>query len=136
MASFSLTSKGRLATCHPKLIQVMERVILVRDITIIQGHRTPEQHETYLAAGKTKVEYEQSKHSKQPSLAVDIAPWFKKRPHIRWNDWKSWYVLGGAVIGIAWNMGIPIRWGGDWDRDWQFGDQTFHDLPHFELMHD
>jgi peptidoglycan L-alanyl-D-glutamate endopeptidase CwlK len=27
-----------------------------------------------------------------------------------------------------------IRWGGDWDGDQDFRDQTFDDLAHFELI--
>jgi peptidoglycan L-alanyl-D-glutamate endopeptidase CwlK len=27
-----------------------------------------------------------------------------------------------------------IRWGGDWDSDTEVNDQTFIDLPHFELI--
>ena len=26
-----------------------------------------------------------------------------------------------------------LRWGGDWDSDKDFNDQSFDDLPHFEL---
>jgi peptidoglycan L-alanyl-D-glutamate endopeptidase CwlK len=37
-------------------------------------------------------------------------------------------------MGIAAKMGIKIRWGGDWDRDEELHDQTFFDLPHFELI--
>jgi len=28
-------------------------------------------------------------------------------------------------------MEIPIRWGGDWDRDHCLSDQSFDDLVHF-----
>jgi hypothetical protein len=44
-----------------------------------------------------------------------------------------WYSFGGYVRGIAEGMEINVRWGGDWDSDWSFIDQTFHDLPHWEL---
>jgi hypothetical protein len=30
-------------------------------------------------------------------------------------------------------MNIKIRWGGDWDSDNIMKDQTFNDLPHFQL---
>ena len=30
-------------------------------------------------------------------------------------------------------MGIPVRWGGDWDDDTEVKDTGFKDLPHFEL---
>jgi hypothetical protein len=30
-------------------------------------------------------------------------------------------------------MGINLRWGGDWDQDWEVKDNKFDDFPHFEL---
>jgi hypothetical protein len=34
---------------------------------------------------------------------------------------------------VAEETGVDIRWGGDWDGDRSLEDQTFHDLPHFEV---
>jgi hypothetical protein len=50
-----------------------------------------------------------------------------------WNL-EQWRYLGGLIVGVGAGMGLVIRWGGDWDRDGRFSDQTFHDLPHFELV--
>ena len=52
---------------------------------------------------------------------------------IDWNDKERFYFFAGYVKGIASQMGIELRWGGDWDSDNQLHDQTFMDLPHFEL---
>jgi hypothetical protein len=30
-------------------------------------------------------------------------------------------------------MGIELRWGGDWDQDFEVKDNRFDDFPHFEL---
>ena len=44
------------------------------------------------------------------------------------------YDFGGYVVGAAYRLGIPLRWGGDWDRDHDvFDDQRFQDLVHFEI---
>ena len=75
----------------------------------------------------------QSKYNKTPSLAADVVPWFKNSPHIRWEDREAFYCFGGFVLGVAAEMGLTIRWGGDWDRDEYLHDQSFFDLPHFEL---
>ncbi len=37
-------------------------------------------------------------------------------------------------MGIASQMGTPLRWGGDWDGDTELRDQKFVDLPHFEVL--
>ena len=44
--------------------------------------------------------------------------------------------FAGYVQGVAEQLGIKIRWGGDWDSDFDFKDQTFNDLVHFELRED
>ena len=69
-----------------------------------------------------------SKHNQEPSLAVDVAPW-----PIDWNDSHRFYHFAGFVLGIAAALNIRLRWGGDWDSDFDLRDQTFFDLPHFEL---
>ena len=38
-----------------------------------------------------------------------------------------------AVDTVAKGMGITLRWGGDWDRDFQVNDNKFDDFPHFEI---
>lgn len=129
MSHFSKKSLAILETCHPDLQRLMHEVIKVVDIIILQGHRTPEQHAEYLRNGTTKVAYKESKHSFSPSLAVDIAPY-----PINWKDKKKFVYVAGIVLGIASQMGISLRWGGDWNSNHDLTDQTFFDLPHFELF--
>ena len=58
----------------------------------------------------------------------DVAPY-----QIDWQDKDRFYYFAGIVKGVALKLNIPIRWGGDWDSDTQVKDQTFFDLPHFEI---
>lgn len=69
-----------------------------------------------------------SKHLALPSRAVDVAPY-----PINWGDKKRFYHFAGYVQGLAAQLGISLRWGGDWDGDNDLNDQTFFDLVHFEL---
>jgi hypothetical protein len=64
-----------------------------------------------------------------PSRAVDVAPY-----PIDWNDFKRFYHFAGIVRAVAHQRGVKIRWGGDWDSDFDFKDERFLDLPHFELV--
>ncbi len=48
----------------------------------------------------------------------------------------QFYHFAGYVEGTADAHRIPIRWGGDWDRDHCLSDQTFDDLVHFETHAD
>lgn len=100
------------------------------DCTIIEGKRSEAQHLINLANGVSKTQ--KSKHVyplNAPSLAVDVAPY-----PIKWNDISRFYAFGAAVVATARMMGIKVRWGGDWDSDRDFSDQTFNDLVHFELV--
>lgn len=128
MNKFSKTSAARLATCHPDLIKVFTRVLEVCDCSIICGHRSKEEQNTAFAEGKSRVQYPNGKHNTLPSRAVDVAPY-----PIDWNDRERFSYFAGVVIGVGASMGIAIRWGGDWDGDFDLKDNNFDDLVHFEL---
>lgn len=128
MPHFSETSKARLASCHPDLQALFNEVIKHFDCKITCGHRGHKDQAQAFYERKSKVLWPLSKHNKTPSLAVDVAPW-----PIDWDDLKRFYLLAGYVIATADQMGLTVRWGGDWDGDKMLDDQTFNDLPHWEL---
>jgi hypothetical protein len=47
---------------------------------------------------------------------------------------KRFSFMCGIVKGIAYAHKIPVRMGIDWNGNGKFTDQTFHDLPHIELL--
>lgn len=128
MPEFSKASKKELASCHPDIQRVLNEVIQYVDFTVLEGHRGEEEQNAAFEAGRSKLEFPQSLHNHRPALAVDIAPY-----PIDWQDWRRFDLLAGYVLGIASHLGVNLRWGGDWDSDKDMADQTFHDLPHFEL---
>lgn len=134
MPQFSAASKSKLATCHPDLQRLFNEVIKYRDCTIICGYRGEEEQNEAYRTGKSQLRFPHSMHNLEPSPAVDVMPYFDTEPHIRWNDIESTYEFIGFVKGIAFTMGIDIRNGADWDMDSDFHDQTFIDLPHYELV--
>lgn len=136
MPEFSSASKARLATCHPDLQRLFNRVIQNRDCTIICGHRTKEAQDEAYRGGFSRLKFPESMHNLEPSAAVDVMPYFNCTPHIRWDDIESTYNFVGYVQGIADELGIEIRNGGDWNSDLNFHDQSFMDLPHYELILD
>ena len=77
--------------------------------------------------GKTKLKYPKGRHS-NPSRAVDVVPY-----PIDWNDRERFHLFAGFVLGIAQSMGIKLRWGGDWNMNFEVDDNQFDDFPHFEL---
>lgn len=137
MPEFSEASKEKLATCSHLLRVLFGRVIEVVDCTILEGHRGQELQDRYFAEGKSKVRWPDGAHNDRFSRAVDAAPypilWPDPKLKTYAKDLARWYYFGGVVKGVASGLGISIRWGGDWDSDNVFNDQTFDDLPHFEL---
>jgi len=142
MPNYSKSSHNRLMTCDVRLIHVFTKVITKFDHTIICGHRIKIEQDTAFANGHSKVQFPNSKHNKYPSKAVDAGPYVTGRGII-WPDKKSkyyikdvgaWHLFAGYVLATAGEMGIKLRWGGDWDRDWNLIDQRFDDLPHFEIV--
>jgi peptidoglycan L-alanyl-D-glutamate endopeptidase CwlK len=128
MPRFGKRSKKRLATCDDRLQDLFKEVIKYFDCTVIQGHRgEAEQNQAY-DAGRSKLRYPDGKHNADPSKAVDVAPY-----PIDWSDRDRFHYFGGFVLGIASQIGLKIRWGGDWDRDTEVKDNRFDDLPHFEI---
>ncbi|WP_448216272.1 M15 family metallopeptidase [Endozoicomonas sp. 2B-B] len=129
MPSFSKTSKARLETCHPDLQRLMNKVVERFDCSIICGHRGKEEQEKAFREGKSQARFGQSKHNTIPSIAVDVAPY-----PIDWEDREYFAHFAGYVRAVADDLGIKIRWGGDWNMDNRSSDETFSDMPHFELM--
>ena len=132
--SFSLHSTRHLDSCHMRLQALFHRVIVARDCRILEGHRSYGRQDELFEEGRTTLRGGDSKHNRTPSEAVDVAPWYPDPPHIHWEEHREFYLFAGFVFGVADELQIPIRWGGDWDGDLTFRDQTFHDLPHFELL--
>ncbi len=129
MPTFSDRSKGILSTVHPDLQRVMIEVVKHFDIAIVCGHRPKVDQDKAVAAGNSKTPWPTSKHNSLPSLAVDVAPY-----KIDWTDKERFTLLAGFVLGVAAMLGIPVRWGGDWDGDTEVRDEKFRDVGHFELV--
>ena len=136
MPRFSRRSLEKLESCEDAIQRLFSEFIKEFDCTILCGHRTASEQARVFTEGHSKCEWPDSKHNSFPSPAVDVAPYYIEKPHIRWDRpaLYRWYYFGGRVVELARSMNIPIRWGGDWDRDTYVRDQRFNDLPHFELF--
>ena len=135
MPKFSITSLKRLDTCDSRLRDILQEVIKYYDCTILYGHRTKEEQDAKYLAGQSKLKWPKSKHNTYPSMAVDVAPYpIPKDWGKAWKDRVKFYELKAIIFYEAEKRGINIRYGGDWDSDYDYTDQTFDDLVHFELI--
>ena len=92
MYKFGKKSKERLRGVHPKLVNVLNELIKIMDVTIIEGLRSEERQKELLEQGKTKTKF--SKHIK--GKAVDLAPY-----PIDWEDRERFHYMGGMIRGIG-----------------------------------
>jgi len=139
MANFSKTSARRLYTCHELLRILFFQVVADFDCKVLEGHRGKTKQNRYYKEGRSKVKFPDGKHNKKPSEAVDVVPYpivfpDKENPTTYLKDVGRYYYFAGYVKGMAKKLGIKIRWGGDWDSDYEILDNTFDDLVHFELI--
>ena len=128
MPAFSTRSMERLLTCDPRLVDLFTEVVKVYDCSVIEGYRGKERQDELYRTGFSRVQYPDGRHNLEPSMAVDVAPY-----PIDWEDRERFIAFGSFVRGVAYSKEIPIRWGGDWDSDFDLKDQTFMDLAHFEI---
>jgi len=124
MPHFGKRSKQRLKGVDTKLVNVLNELVKIMDVTIIEGLRSQERQDELVAKGASKTRY--SKHIQ--GKAVDLAPY-----PIDWEDRERFHYMGGMVRGIGQQLNVNIRWGGDWDSDGEIKDNNFDDLVHVEI---
>lgn len=136
---YSNISSKRLNECCHDLQILFNAVIKEYDCSILEGHRDKDTQNRYFEEKKSKVVWPLSLHNNEPSQAIDVAPY-----PIDWSDdaknIRRYYALAYYAKGIAFMLKQNrmilhnIRWGGDWDSDNDFTDQSFNDLVHFEII--
>ena len=151
MPEFSAKSMSILKTCRPELQKLCLEVVKTFDCSVISGRRGQLEQEKLFKDGKSNAHWGESPHNYGESFAVDLVPY-----PVNWDteteiisaagagdvpallsaidSVQRFYALYGYVRRVAEEMGIKIKWGGDWDRDFHFSDNKFDDLPHFELV--
>lgn len=144
----------------PNLRKVFQAADLKFQVHILPSTiRTQEQQADYVRRGTSKTM--NSKHLIIPGVrefseAVDAAPLGFEWPvpfdwksveglqvdeiHYKVNKWAQQYQLAwsrlyyfaGRIVEIAASIGVPLRYGGDWDGDLDLKDQNWYDGVHFE----
>jgi len=134
LPKFSSRSRAALDSCDARLVRLFDEVVKRYDCAVLEGRRSKERQAELVRAGKSKTM--NSKHLRDPSMACDVVPYpvdWTRRGQDRMRH------FAGYVFGVANQLGISgLVWGGDWDGDVftdkrGMTDQSFYDLPHFEL---
>lgn len=127
-------SLDRLSGVNSSLVTVLKKACesMPFDITVLEGVRSYERQQELLKQGATKVSV--SRH--MSGNAIDIAPY-----PIDWKDTKRFKQMAHEMFKAAHELGIAIRWGGNWSRvdenqpypPLKPGHKPLIDMPHFEL---
>lgn len=148
MARFGKRSKEKLRLAHPDLRVIHNFVIKYFDHSVYESLRTDEKQLEYFLKGKSKLDPRiprirlKAKHLKQSdgyAHATDSAPYpidfsNKEKAKARFYMFAGYMFMASEILLEQGNITHKLRWGGDWDSDKSFDDQTFDDLPHFELI--
>ena len=117
---FSEKSEKRLALAHPDLQRLMRAAREKIVFEILDSQRGRVAQEKAFREGHSKAHFGQSAHNWAPALALDIIP-----TPLDWEDLDSFIALSKVILPLAKTMGIPLTWGGHW--------QKLKDFPHYEL---
>ena len=143
MNSFDKFSLDRLSGCHVALGLLAKRAVQFKNHRILCGIRTESEQRKAYQEGKTQRQFPNSAHNiypgKEYSEAFDFIPTpFKGYPDKSKSDYgkrlAEWYMIGAVYKVLSDEMGIPIRWGGDWNNNWDIYDNNFDDLGHIEII--
>ena len=114
-------SLDRLKGVNPYLVEVVLRASNLSSVPFIvtEGIRTIQRQAELVSRGASKTMA--SKHI--TGRAVDVAAVVDGK--VSW-EWKYYAQISVAFKQAAKELGISLRWGGDW--------KYFKDGPHFELL--
>lgn len=136
-SAFDKASKQQLDGAHPLLQRLLVEARKRIAFTIMDSQRGRKAQDAAYKAGHSKATFGNSAHNYTPAVAVDLAP-----VPLNWNNRQSfidlWNVIGyynpstKVGKGLAKDMAIPLRWGGDWNMNGKWTDDGW-DFPHYEL---
>ena len=147
----SQRSLDRLKGVDERLVKVVKRAIQLSniDFMVLEGVRSKEQCMINYGKGRTVAQCAAKgvpANSANPSAAkvtwlnnpfaskhvsgkaVDLVPY-----PVDWNDLKKFDAIAKAMLQAAKELGVPVRWGADWDNDGKPRERGESDSPHFEI---
>lgn len=129
-------SREFLYTASFKLQLVFDEALAMGliDITVVESRRAKARQNRLFRIDRSRVQWPNGKHNvlnpNDLAHAVDAAPYVNGK---RSDNYYHCIFLAGVIQCCGEKLGIPIRWGGNWDRDGEpITDQDFQDLWHYE----
>lgn len=149
----------RLESVAPALVNIVKEASFICDqpFMVVEGLRSTEQMLINYGRGRTADEclkksvpskYANPLAAKVTWLANPLMSNHRKMPdgfghavdlgaliggHYDGNNRSAYDHIATAMLQVAANMGISIRWGADWDQDGKYHEPGETDMGHFEL---
>jgi len=137
MKAFKLSerSRKRLVGIDSRLLDVVELAIRLSPIDFgipkDGGLRTTERQKEIYDSGASKVDGVSKLSKHQSGKAFDFVCYDDSG--LTWNP-DHYFIVWGVIYACGVQKGLHLRWGGNWDGDSNFNDQTFNDLGHVEIV--
>jgi peptidoglycan LD-endopeptidase CwlK len=132
MPNLGSGSLAQLHTCDDRLQRIALEAIKVADFSIVEGHRNQHDQDEDFRKGVSKLKWPNGRHNAMPSRAFDFAPY-----PLDWSNKTTalarFTFVAGVMAAAAARLGIKIRFGWDWNRNFDPRDETFLDWGHVEL---
>ena len=139
MFRFSKGSIDNLMGVDHRLVLVVSRGLLYSpiDFKVQEGIRSKARQVELVKQGRSKTLHSKHLFGKAIDLvAVGDINRDGRTDHMDrklvWDP-DTYHTIANAMMRASSEVGIPIRWGGDWDFNPET-DEDFFDGPHFELV--
>jgi peptidoglycan L-alanyl-D-glutamate endopeptidase CwlK len=134
--NFKLSERSleRAKDVNPKLINLIllaiRRTPIDFGVAWMGGKRTAEEQNQLFKEGYSQCDgYEKlSKHQSGDAIDLNIFVGSKLV-----ENKEMLCVVAGVMFSCATELGIDLRWGGNWDKDGDIRDNKFNDMYHFEI---
>lgn len=142
--TFGDRSQANLATAHADVRAACFKGLSwgIYDFAVIWGFRGQRDQDQAFMTGVSTKQWPNSKHNvmvndKPMSDAIDFVPWCRLpngKMGIPWKDTHAFAVVGGIILAAGAEIGVELRYGGDWDMDGTTTDQLLMDWGHVERV--
>ena len=131
MPCFDEKSENNLIGVDARLVLLARLVIVETDHSIIQGYRGKEEQTNAYQARRSRFQWQESKHNKTPTEAIDVCPNPVQRQNV-----EGFFCLASRYLAYAKVLEIDLAWGGTWDSNGLLLQSRFRSNNHLEIVSD
>jgi peptidoglycan LD-endopeptidase CwlK len=157
MGKLSERSTTNLALCNKVLVNCVHKVLPSCNVGVTFGHRNETEQHKLFVAGKSQLDWPDSKHNTMLSEAVDLVIYHPKYGYLYGDaahlatianakgelveTVRIWFYMQYARLDTLMNVyaaeqGATLRWGGKWSNPDDLIGNSLIDVFHWEILHE